>query len=138
MGRIAEALRANLRELAQSDARSLRGLDAELKATRAGTAVKLAEQKPPAGGLSDGLDKLTVVELKARCKEQGMKLPSKAHKADLVAALRNGVHSPFVVSKPVPRAEGGAERLDRIEALLCLIAEHVGVNAAEIEKVLRS
>jgi hypothetical protein len=138
MGKIAEALRANLRELAQSDARSLRALDAELKATRAGTAGRLADQKPPAGQLSDGLDKLTVAELKNRCKARGLKLPGKARKVDLVSALRNGVPSTFVVSRPVARVEGGAERLDRIEALLCLIAEHVGVNAAEIEKVLRS
>ena len=32
MGRIADSLRANLREIAQSDARSLREMDAELKA----------------------------------------------------------------------------------------------------------
>jgi len=34
MGQIAEALRSNLRALAESDARSLRGLDQELKAVR--------------------------------------------------------------------------------------------------------
>ena len=34
MGRLAEALRENLREIAQSDARSLRAIDAELKAAR--------------------------------------------------------------------------------------------------------
>ena len=40
MGKIADALRSNLQELAQSDARSLRAIDQELKAAR--------EAQPPA------------------------------------------------------------------------------------------
>ena len=40
MGKIADALRSNLQELAQSDARSLRAIDQELKAAR--------EPQPPA------------------------------------------------------------------------------------------
>jgi hypothetical protein len=61
MGRIAEALRENLRQLAQADARILRELD--------GALPSISQPEPQvAGELAEGLEKLGVKELKALCK----------------------------------------------------------------------
>lgn len=124
MGRIAEALRANLRELAQADARMLRELDGALPLDR----------YPMVGGaLADGLDKLGVKELKALCKERGFKGYNGLNKAGLIEKLRGGEPSlaakaaAKVVAQP-PGLAAIETRLDRIEALLLRIAERVGVN----------
>lgn len=58
MGKIAEALRANLRELAQADARMLRELDGALP-------LMAQTESRVAGELADGLERLGVKELKA-------------------------------------------------------------------------
>jgi hypothetical protein len=124
MGRIAEALRSNLRELAQADARLLRELDEALPA--------------------DGLDGLTAKELKERCRERGLKGYSSLRKEELIARLRaaeagSGVSNaaPLVApGRPVTAsaAKPGSElasleaRLDRMEALLLRIAAHLGVG----------
>lgn len=106
MGRIAESLRSNLRELAQADARLLRELDGALPA--------------------DGLDELTLKQLKERCRERGLKGTSGLRKAALVARLREG--------PPAPAANQSSDlaaleaRLDRIEGLLVRIGEHLGVT----------
>ena len=92
MGKIAEALRANLRELAQADARMLRELD--------GTLPLMAQTEARvAGELADGLDRLGVKELKALCKERCFKGYTRLNKAALIQA-----------------------RLDRMETLLLQIA----------------
>ena len=83
MGKIAEALRANLRELAQADARMLRELD--------GALPLMAQTEPRvAGELADGLDRLGVKELKALCKERGFKGYTSLNKAALIQRLRGG------------------------------------------------
>ena len=83
MGKIAEALRANLRELAQADARMLRELD--------GALPLIAKTEPRvAGELADGLDRLGVKELKALCKERGFKGYTGLTKAGLIQRLRGG------------------------------------------------
>ena len=83
MGKIAEALRANLRELAQADARMLRELD--------GALPLMAQTEPRvAGKLADGLDRLGVKELKALCKERGFKGYTGLTKAALIQRLRGG------------------------------------------------
>ena len=106
MGRIAEALRSNLRELAQADARLLRELDGALP--------------------SDGLDELTLKQLKERCRQRGLKGTSGLRKAELIARLREGPAAPAV--KPASDLAALEARLDRMEALLVRIAAHLGVT----------
>jgi hypothetical protein len=126
MGKIAEALRANLRELAQADARMLRELDG---------ALPLMVQTEPmvAGELADGLERLGVKELKALCKERGFKGYTGLTKAALIQRLRAGeaqrdAKAP-AKAEAMPSGLAASEaRLDRMEALLQRIAEQVGVS----------
>jgi hypothetical protein len=106
MGRIAEALRSNLRELAQADARLLRELDGALP--------------------TDGLDELTIKQLKERCRQRGFKGTSGLRKADLISRLRAGLSAPAAM--PGSEPAGLEARLDRREALLLRIAAHLGVE----------
>ena len=97
MGRIAEALRANLREVVESDARTLRETDKELKAARAAVG---SPQLKPTQSIKALLGKgsfqsQTVKTLKSLCKENGIKGVSKLKKAGLVAVLKDkGVEAP--------------------------------------------
>ena len=77
MGKIAEALRANLRSVAESDARALRAIDLELKAA---TADLEAVHAPLSGRvdrkalLGKGTFKQqTVATLKRLCTENGIR-----------------------------------------------------------------
>ena len=124
MGKIAEALRSNLRELAQADARLLRELDEVLPA--------------------DGLDGLTAKELKERCRQRGLKGYSTLRKDGLIARLRAaeaGSGAPRAAALVTPGRPAKAPaatpssdlaaleaRLDRMEALLLRIAAHLGVE----------
>jgi hypothetical protein len=126
MGKIAEALRANLRELAQSDARMMRELD--------GALPLMAQTEPRvAGELAEGLDRMGVKELKALCKERGFKGYTGLTKAALIQRLRGG-KAPLAAKAPakavvIPSGLAAIEaRLDRMEALLQRIAERVGVS----------
>jgi hypothetical protein len=126
MGKIAEALRANLRELAQADARMLRELDGALPVA--------PDPKPGvAGALADGLDALSVPKLRALCKKQGLKRYSSLPKPAIIALLRGG-EGPQPMSSPLnknllaPRLEGLEARLYRMEALLDRIAENLGIT----------
>jgi hypothetical protein len=131
MGRIAESLRANLRELAQTDARMLRELDGVLPSTA-------QPELQVAGELSEGLDRLGLKELKALCKERGFKGYTGLTKAALIQRLRGG-EAPVAAkaqAKAVAIPSGLAAieaRLDRMEALLQRIAERVGVSDALID-----
>lgn len=124
MGQLADALRANLRELAQADARLLRELDAALPA--------------------DDLDELSLKQLKERCKQQGLKGYSSLNKSQLITQLRaegravgGEAARPLPLPKPaIPTAPAAAAsgelaaveaRLDRLEALLMRMAQHLGV-----------
>ena len=97
MGRIAEALRANLREVVESDARSLREIDQELKAAR--TAVGSPQLKQ-AESVKALLGKGTFMQqtkpiLQKLCKENGIKGFWKLNKPQLSALLKkNGVEPP--------------------------------------------
>ena len=98
MGKIAEALRANLRSLAESDARSLRELDQELRnATAPATATpQLTGRERMAALLGHGsFQQQTVATLKRLCRENGIKGYSKLRKAELAKELeRHGVEPP--------------------------------------------
>jgi len=106
MGRIAEALRSNLRELAQADARLLRELDGALP--------------------TDGLEELTIRQLKERCRQRGLRGTSGLRKADLIRRLRDGPSAPAALRESKPTQL--EVRLDRMEALLLRIAAHLGVQ----------
>ena len=99
MGRIADALRANLKNVAESDARALRDLDQELRR------VSDAEQptSPSLPGRVDAKTLLgegsfhqqTVANLKRLCKTNGITGYSKLKKAELCQALQaKGVQAP--------------------------------------------
>lgn len=106
MGRIAEALRSNLRELAQADARLLRELDGALP--------------------TDGLEGLTIKQLKEHCRQRGLKGTSALRKADLISLLRASPSAPAALRGSQPA--GLEARLDRMEKLLLRIASHLGVE----------
>ena len=99
MGKIAEALRSNLRSLAESDARNLRDLDQELRALRDThpSEQQVLPQRPEVRALLGGgtFQQQTVAALKRICKENGIKGVSKLRKAELAARLTaEGVSPP--------------------------------------------
>jgi hypothetical protein len=97
MGRIAEALRANLRTIAQSDARTLRALDQELKqASAATTSTALPGTDSVRALLGKGsFEQQTLATLRGLCRQHGIKGFSKLKKADLARALElHGVEPP--------------------------------------------
>ena len=125
MGELADALRSNLRTLAQADARLLRELDQALPA--------------------DELDGLNLKQLKDRCKRLGMKGYSSLKKPELIQRLRAAGSTvggeaarPLPLAKMVPASKPSTAastelaavqaRLDRLEALLVRIADHLGVG----------
>jgi len=142
MGEITDALRANLRELALSDARLLRELDAALPGGSAS-----AEAIPAADSvarLDDGLDRLSLKELKDLCKQRRLKGITKLKKDELIALLRGG-GSPSSAALPAAGRAAAASaqvfaaapdaqlasleaRLERMEQLLQRIASHLGVS----------
>lgn len=99
MGKIAEALRNNLRSIAESDARSLRELDRELGAIRETSSPgqqALTQRIETKALLGEGtFMQQTVATLKRICKENGIKSVSKLRKAELAARLTaEGVSPP--------------------------------------------
>ena len=109
MGQIAEALRANLKAVAASDARSLRELDQELRnATEPATAApQLTGRKRMAALLGKGsFQQQTVATLKRLCKENGISGYSKLRKAELAKELeRHGVVPPPRPLESLKKAE---------------------------------
>ena len=100
MGKLAEALRSNLKSIAQSDARTLRELDQELSAA---TAPVGSEKQAELTGLTEvkallgnsSFDQQTVAVLKRLCRKHGLKGYSKLKKADLAVLLStSGVEPP--------------------------------------------
>ena len=98
MGKIAEALRANLQTIAQSDARSLRELDQELFNAKAAvrSTPQLQGQQQLKALLGQGsFQQQTVTTLRRLCKENGISGTSKLRKAELAARLTaEGVSPP--------------------------------------------
>ena len=99
MGRLAEALRANLKSVAASDARALRELDQELRAATSGVVpseAHLTGQVDAKALLGKGSFKQqTVTTLRRICKENGIKGFSKQKKAELCKTLEaQGIQAP--------------------------------------------
>ena len=99
MGRLAEALRANLKSVAESDARALREMGQELRAATSGVVpseAHLTGQVDAKALLGKGSFKQqTVTTLRRICKENGIKGFSKLKKADLCQTLEaQGIQAP--------------------------------------------
>ena len=122
MGKIAEALRANLKAVAASDARSLRELDQELRAatTPGASTPQLTGRERLAALLGRGsFQQQTVPTLKRLCKENGITGYSKLRKAELAQELeRHGV-------VPPPRPLENFKRTELI-ALVKQLLEQLG------------
>ena len=123
MGKIAEALRANLRSLAESDARSLRELDQELRnATAPATAApQLTGRERKAALLGHGsFQQQTVTTLRRLCKENGIRGTSMLRKAELAARLTaEGV-------TPPPRPLESFTKKELIALVRQLIGDELG------------
>lgn len=141
MGEITDALRANLRVLAQSDARLLRELDAALPASAAAAEAIPSADSP--ARLDDGFDRLSLKELKELCKQRRIKGITKLKKDELIALLRGGAPSSPAALPAAGRAAAAAQlpaagrdaqlasleaRLERMEQLLQRIADQLGVS----------
>jgi len=89
MGKIAEALRANLQAVAQSDARALRELDQELKAAIAAPAPAALSGRTDAKALlgQGSFQQQTVKTLKQLCRQHRIRGFSKLKKPELCKAL---------------------------------------------------
>jgi hypothetical protein len=98
MGRLADALRANLKAVAESDARALREIDQELKAVsnQSTSSPELPGSVNAAALLGQGsFQQQTVATLKKLCRENGIKGYSKLKKQDLCKALQaEGITAP--------------------------------------------
>lgn len=152
MGQITDSLRATLRELAQSDARLYRGLQEELGDTPQATSQPPAVLEGDAPASREDLEGLSIAALWTLCKARGIKGLSKGPVEKQVDALLSHPDGPPLRSAlPVKAAKGGRasgklaasgrstgkasgpelqhleQRLDRLEQLVALIAQHVGV-----------
>jgi hypothetical protein len=158
MGQLTDTLRATLRDLAQSDARLYRGLQEELADTRPATepAAALFEGDAPAS--REELERLSVKALWELCKQRGITGLSKGPVPKQVDALLSHPDGPPLRStlpiKATKGSKGGApggkgtakagptelqaleQRLDRMEQLVLLIAQQVGVPPDAITRLL--
>ena len=118
MGRIADSLRANLREVAKSDARSLKEMNEELRtATQLSGVPQLKQSKKVQALLGQASWDQTNKTLQDLCRKNGIKGFSTLKKAGLVALLKkNGVTPP---PKPI-------EKLLKRE-LISIIKELLGI-----------
>ena len=118
MGRIADSLRANLREVAKSDARSLKEMDEELRsATQLSGIPQLKQSKKIKALLGQASWDQTNKTLQDLCRKNGIKGFSTLKKGGLVALLKkNGVTPP---PKPI-------EKLLKTE-LISIIKELLGI-----------
>jgi hypothetical protein len=157
VGQIADTLRATLRDLAQSDARLYRGLQEEL-------AEPTGSASPPAGLLEGedwasraDLEQLSIKVLWGLCKERGIKGLSNGPKPQQIEALLSHPGGPPLrTALPLKASKAGKatgtlaasgkasgaalaqveQRLDRLEQLVLLIAQQVGVPHEAIERLL--
>ena len=157
MGQLTDTLRATLRDLAQSDARLYRGLQQELgePAPPANAPAAVLEGDAPAS--REELERLSIKVLWELCKQRGITGLSKGPVPKQVDALLSHPDGPplrsalpFKATKGnkgaatggwVTAKAGGAElqaleqRFDRLEQLVLLIAQQVGVSPEAITQL---
>ena len=158
MGELADTLRATLRELAQADARLYRGLAEELgdSSPTSNEPSGLLEGDAPASRAD--LEALPVAALWSLCKARGIKGLSNGPKPKQVEALLNHPGGPPLRSALPAKASKGSkagatgakttakagaielqaleQRLVRLEQLVLLIAQQVGVAPEAIARLL--
>ena len=158
MGQLTDTLRATLRDLAQSDARLYRGLQEELGDTRPASNQPAVLLAGDARASREELERLSIKVLWELCKQRGITGLSKGPVPKQVDALLShpdgpplrsalpskatkGSKSPAGAGKTAPKT-GTAElqaleqRLDRLEQLVLLIAQQVGVAPEAITRLL--
>ena len=159
MGEIADTLRSTLRQLAQADARLYRGLAEEL-----GDGTTAVEEPraliQPEGGVPATEAQLLALKgdvLQELCAQRGIKVAKRARKDVMVGLLLADPNGPPPLSLlPPPKTKtpsggkgtGGTgkagtaelqaleQRLVRLEQLVLLIAQQVGVPPDAIERLL--
>jgi len=158
MGQLTDTLRATMRDLAQSDARLYRGLQQELGDTKPASNPPAALLDGDAPASRKELEGLSVTALWSLCKARGIKGLSKGPVPKQVEALLSHPDGPPLRSalplKATKGSKGGAtggkamakagatelqaleQRLVRLEQLVLLIAQQVGVSPEAIERLL--
>lgn len=158
MGEIADTLRATLRELAQADARLYRGLAEELGDTSAATSEPAALLAGDAPASREELKDQSKDLLLRFCKQRAIPRLSSKTKDQLIELLLSHQDGPPLRSalpaKAIKGSKSGAaagklaakvaaaelqaleQRLDRLERLVVLIAQQVGVSPEAIERLL--
>ena len=159
MGEIADTMRSALRELAQADARLYRGLAEEL-----GDGATAVEEPraliQPEGGVPATEAQLLALKndaLQELCAQRGIKVPNRPRKDLMVGLLLADPNGPPPLSLlPPPKTKtpsggkgtGGTgkagtaelqaleQRLVRLEQLVLLIAQQVGVAPEPIARLL--
>ena len=159
MGEIADTMRSALRELAQADARLYRGLAEELG--DGATAVEETRALiQPEGGVPATEAQLLALKndaLQELCAQRGIKVPNRPRKDLMVGLLLADPNGPPPLSLlPPPKTKtpsggkgtGGTgkagtaelqaleQRLVRLEQLVLLIAQQVGVAPEAIARLL--
>ena len=160
MGEIADTLRSTLRQLAQADARLYRGLAEELGDGATAGAEPRALIQPQGGAPATEAQLLALKNdaLQELCTQRGIKVPNRPRKDLMVGLLLADPNGPPPLSLlPPPKTKtalggkatgatvgkaGTAElqaleqRLVRLEQLVLLIAQQVGVPQDAIERLL--
>jgi hypothetical protein len=160
MGEIADTLRSTLRQLAQADARLYRGLAQELSDGATAGAEPRALIQPQGGAPATEAQLLALKNdaLQKLCTQRGIKVPNRPRKDLMVGLLLADPNGPPPLSLlPPPKtktalggkatgATGGKagtaelqaleQRLVRLEQLVLLIAQQLGVPQDAIERLL--
>lgn len=159
MGEIADTMRSALRELAQADARLYRGLAEELGDGATAVEEPRALIQPEGGAPATEADLLALKNdaLQELCAQRGIKVPNRPRKNLMVGLLLADPNGPPPLSLlPPPKTKtpsggkgpGGTgkagtaelqaleQRLVRLEQLVLLIAQQVGVAPDAIERLL--
>lgn len=160
MGEIADTLRSTLQQLAQADARLYRGLAEELGDGATTTEEPRALIQPEGGAPATEaeLRALKNDTLQELCAQRGIKVAKRAKKDVMVGLLLadpNGPPPQSLLPPPKPKPPSGGkgtggtsgkagtaelqameQRLARLEQLVLLIAQQVGVPPEAIERLL--
>jgi hypothetical protein len=159
MGEIADTMRSALSELAQADARLYRGLAEELGDGATAVEEPRALIQPEGGAPATEAQLLALKNdaLQELCAQRGIKVPNRPRKNLMVGLLLADPNGPPPLSLlPPPKTKtpsggkgtGGTgkagtaelqaleQRLVRLEQLVLLIAQQVGVAPEAIERLL--